>query len=147
MRSFRNSEKARIDLPAKLKQGLKVRILAPNPDSLSVVQQDKADDKADGSTAHDIKSLAEWVEQLKTHGDIELRFYSFRPQDFYFRQDNYVYTGPYLYGVDSQQTISFEYEYPSHGFEMYVRYFETVWEASVLIPDGNITSQNENNIK
>ena len=115
---------------AKLKQGLKVRILAPNPESPFVAQQDRDEDKTEGSTAYDIRSLADWVEQLKTHGDIELRFYSFRPQDFYFRQDDYIYTGPYLYGVDSQQTISFEYEYPSRGFDMYARHFETVWKAN-----------------
>jgi hypothetical protein len=31
MRSFRSSEKARVELPKKLKQGLKIRILAPEP--------------------------------------------------------------------------------------------------------------------
>lgn len=136
LNSFRNSEKAG-KLKDKINSGLRVRILAPDPDSPFTAQQDRDEGKMDGYTADTIQRLKEWAETLndetqseQARGSIELRFYNFRPQDFYWRQDSYIYIGPYLYGVDSQQTISFEYESPSRGFDLYSSHFDKVWAAA-----------------
>ncbi len=114
-----------------------VRILAPDPQSGFVVQQDKDENQQSGHTADTIEKLSEEIDAMnkrlstsKSKGEIELRFYPFRPQDFYFRQDSFVYTGPYLYGVDSQQTVSFEYEGPSRGFDLYAAHFDRLWDAA-----------------
>jgi hypothetical protein len=62
---------------------------------------------------HTIIVLGKWVESLQKiapdKDNIQIKYYSTLPQDFYFREDDYLYTGPYLYGISSQQTISFEF--------------------------------------
>ncbi len=142
LNSFRSNEKAE-KVKEKILKGLKVRILAPDPLGPFVAQQDLDEGKVAGYTADTIHRLKEWVDGLKeaaraeaARGSIELRFYSFRPQDFYWRQDSYIYIGPYLYGVDSQQTVSFEYEAPSRGFDLYSRHFDKVWAAAEVKADG-----------
>lgn len=144
MNSFRSSDKAKVELPRKLLGGLKVRILAPHPDGAFTQQQDSDEGKKTGATRYSILELEKWVNALERDtrdnsgaGSIELRFYDFRPQDFYFRQDDFIYTGPYLYGMDSQQTISFEYERPSHGFTLYSTHFENVWANAANTPQAH----------
>ena len=136
LNSFRSSEQAE-KVEEKIIKGLQARILAPDPDSPLTAQQDLDEGKPEGYTAGTIHKLKAWVDDLNNRikpkdpkGSIELRFYNFRPQDFYWRQDSHIYVGPYLYGMDSQQTISFEYESPSRGFDLYKKHFEKVWEAA-----------------
>jgi hypothetical protein len=114
----------------RIQAGLKVRILVPNPKSPYVSQRDAEEDRNQGTTAHDIDGLKLWVDDIRQqktgNGDIELRFYDSTPQHFYFRVDNSLFIGPYWYGKESQQTISYEFR-TGRTFKLYTDYFETLW--------------------
>jgi hypothetical protein len=126
-RSFRDAKGS--DLEAKIAAGMKVRFLVPHPDSETVAQREKEEDVKAGSIASEIRKLDAWVAALNEQepGSAEVRHYNGHPQDFYFRLDDVVFVGPYLYGKTSQQTISYEFRGPSHGFAHYRGYFERLW--------------------
>ncbi len=52
-----------------------------------------------------------------------------RPLDLYFRVDNHVFIGPYLYGKTSQQTITYEFGKGGNGYTYYTKYFEDLWNG------------------
>ena len=52
--------------------------------------------------------------------------------DFYWRVDDVIYIGPYWYGVESQQTITYKYLAGGKGFTQYSEYFETLWNNTDL---------------
>lgn len=52
--------------------------------------------------------------------------------NFYWRVDDVLYIGPYWYGVDSQQTITYKFSDGGKGFQQYTDYFENLWNDSVL---------------
>ena len=53
--------------------------------------------------------------------------------DFYWRVDNVLYIGPYWYGVDSQQTITYKFVDGGKGFTQYTEYFESLWESDEIM--------------
>lgn len=130
LKSFRDSSKGRM-IEDKIKQGLKVRIIAPHPDSKFVVQREHDEKEIPGQIRKTIIHLGEWVNNLKKsahhESDVQIRYYESLPEDFFFRMDDHVFIGPYRYGISSQQTISYEFKGPSNGFRNYVDYFERVW--------------------
>lgn len=129
LRSFRHSQENLIR--DKVKKGLKIRILTTHPQSVFLKQREKDEKRLEGEIKKTIEDLIEWINELKqiapNPDNIQIKLYDTLPLDFYFREDDYVYLGPYLYGKDSQQTISFEFKGPSEGYNYYKNYFETLW--------------------
>ena len=115
----------------KVKKGLKVRIIAPHPESKIVIKRAGEEQEVPDQIKNTIIKLERWVQELKDAArnpeDVQLRFYHHLPQEFYFRQDNNIFIGPYRYGMSSQQTISYEFKSPGEGFEDYKSYFEKLW--------------------
>jgi hypothetical protein len=83
--------------------------------------------------------LQRWINKLKeispNKNNIQLKFYDKLPLQSYYRQDDYIYTGPYLYGKPSQQTISYEYRKNSLGYEYWDSYFRFIWEDTNFAKD------------
>lgn len=123
LRSWREKEEM---IKKNLKSGVQIRILAPEPNSPFVEQRRKDEDETT-NIALSIKDLANWVVQMKKFGCIEIRFYHCLPLDFYFRVDDSMFLGPYMFKTDSQRTVSFEYT-KGKMFDLQSSYFEKVWE-------------------
>lgn len=129
LKSFRNVQGGLIE--RKVKRGLKIRILTMNPNSQIVKQREIDEGEVAGQIKKTILDLENWIIKLKKMSpdpqNIQLKFYDNLPLQSYYRQDSYIYTGPYLYGKPSQQTISFEYRANSHGYDYWDTYFNVVW--------------------
>lgn len=130
MRSFRDSQGVLI--ANKVRKNLKVRILTLNPTSIFAKQREKDEGVAEGQLVREIKSLEKWVTELKKIApdskNVQIKFYDTTPQHSYLRQDGYVYIGPHLFGLTSQQTISYEFRENSQGYNYYSEYFLKLWE-------------------
>ena len=129
LKSFRD---ARTNIVKKqVENGLKIRILTSNPESLFVKQREKDECELTGSIKKTILDLKNWIEDLKkispNKENIQLKFYNSMPLDFYWRQENSLFVGPYLYGIGSPQTITYEYQKGSKGYEFYIDYFDKLW--------------------
>lgn len=114
-----------------LQRGVKIRLLSPLPDTEFVKQREKDEEVAQGNISQSIHLLHKWVDGLKKYGDIELRFYKSLPLDFYFRVDDALFIGPYLYKKQSQQTVSYEFCRSGNMFSEYTQYFEIVWKDAI----------------
>ncbi|MBV6443154.1 MAG: hypothetical protein EPGJADBJ_04883 [Saprospiraceae bacterium] len=130
LRSFRDSQSDL--LQKKVKNGLKIRVLTISPNSFFLKQREKDEKEIEGHMKNTIIQLAEWLSWLKqsspdADNNIQIRYYDTLPLDFYFRQDEYLYIGPYLWGLTSQQTISYEFRANSQGYDYYKSYFENLW--------------------
>lgn len=129
LKSFRDG-KTKI-VQEKVKRGLKLRILAPDPESIFVKQREIAENEVPGQIRKTIIDLGGWIDELKllstNSENVQIKYYDKLPEDFYFRVDDSIFIGPYLYGKSSQQTISYEFKGPSHGFTYYNDYFEKLW--------------------
>lgn len=132
LKSFRDSQDHLIK--QKVKKGLKIRIITPDPDSEYVLQREKAEQEVEGQIRQTIINLGLWVDELKSlspdSNNVQIKFYRHLPEDFYFRVDEHLFIGPYLYGISSQQTISYEFKGLSEGFAYYDSYFEKLWNDS-----------------
>ena len=115
---------------AMLKRGVKIRILSPSPDSPFLDQRDLDEDEEQGRTASTIRHLEHWVQDLSSYGDIELRHYTALPLDFYFRIDDTLFIGPYMYKQQSQHTVSYEFSKNGKMYSDYTEYFEKIWEVA-----------------
>lgn len=123
-----NKEKEVIEM---LKRGVKIRIISPVPDTHIILQRENDEEAATGQISKSIHLLQNWVEGLQKYGNIEIRFYKSLPLDFYFRIDDTLFLGPYLYKKQSQQTVSYQFNKHGRMFEEYKDYFETVWADAV----------------
>lgn len=130
LRSLRDARGRLIE--TKVKEGLQIKILTIDPNSMFLEQREIDEKQVKGSIANSIIQLTNWVNKLKElspHPDnVQIKYYDALPLDLYYREDNYLYVGPYLYGKDSQQTITMEYRGRSKGFEYYTQYFEDLWD-------------------
>ena len=130
LRSFRDSKTSEIQ--KKVQRGLKIRMLAIHPESSFLKQREKDEKQVEGSIKNSIIQLSDWIMELKSiapdPSNIVLKHYDALPLDFFFRMDNVLFIGPYLYGKDSQQTISMEFRGSANGFNYYMRYFEDLWD-------------------
>jgi len=129
LRSLRH-DKGRL-IESRVKNGLKIRILAPHPESIFLKQREKDELVSEGSMRDSITQLIKWLEHLKSIApndeDVSIKLYDTLPLDFYFRQDDFLYIGPYLFGKDSLQTPSWEYRANTKIFDIYTTYFEELW--------------------
>jgi hypothetical protein len=117
----------------KVKKGLKIRFIAPAPDSYYVKQREIDEKEVEGQIRNTIVNLGEWIESLRQiapdANNVQIKHYNSLPEDFYFRVDDYIYLGPYQWGKSSQQTISYEFKRQSKGFTYYNDYFEKLWNS------------------
>lgn len=130
LKSFRDSKKEIIK--EKINRGMRIRILTLSPNSEFLKEREKVEKEIEGQIKNTIIQLAKWVEDLQQNqlykGQVEIRYYDSIPIDFYFGLDEVVFVGPYMYGVQSQQTISYEFKRGGTGFNYYNEYFNKLWE-------------------
>jgi hypothetical protein len=129
LKGFRENQTTLIQ--EKIRNGLKLRILTVNPQSIFLSQRESDEGEVKGQIKNTIEQLSTWVEEIKLLAPVseyvELKYYDTLPLDFYFRVDNSLFLGPYMYGKSSQQTFSYEFEYGGIGFEYWSAYFEKLW--------------------
>lgn len=134
LRSFRDSQNEL--MKDKIKQGLRIRILTMNPDSIYLQQREKDENEIIGQTKKTILDLIEWVTDMKGIStkpeNVQIKFYDSLPLEFYFRQDDFLYVGPYLRGITSQQTISYEFRKGTLGYDYWKGYFERLWRDTTF---------------
>lgn len=131
--AFRSKQTPKVE--ACLRKGVNFRIITMRPDSTFVDQRDAEENKKPGTTKYSIQQLVEWADRLNAKnmkGKIIVKGYSCMTLDFYWRVDDTVYVGPYWYGVDSQQTITYKFVDGGRGFVQYSEYFETLWNNKEL---------------
>ena len=97
-------------------------------------QREREENEVEGQIAKSIVDLVEWAKTLKerTGGDISIRYYRSMTLDFYWRLDDVLYVGPYLYGRASQATLTYKYKKGGMGYREYSRYFEDLWNDMSL---------------
>lgn len=130
LKGFRDSKTD--EMQRLINKGVSVKILTLNPDSEMMKYVDEREDALIGSTKKSIEDLINWIASLneKSLGSkIEIRLYDSLPLDFYFRVDDRIYIGPYLKGVSSQQTISYEFSF-GEGYKYWSKYFNSQWDSS-----------------
>lgn len=131
LKSLRDNQVAR-EIEQKVKKGMRVKILTMNPESPFISQREKEEGESPGSIKHQIVQLTEWMKKLyrfsrKSPEQVQLKYYDSMPQDFYCRQDDRIYVGPYQFDRQSQQSISYEFKGGSRGYAYYKAYFEQLW--------------------
>jgi hypothetical protein len=116
----------------KVKKGLKIRFITIHPNSCFLQEREEIENKLNGEIRKTILGLIIWIKKLQkisnNPANIQIKFYDSLPLDFYCRIDDDLYIGPYLYGKESQQTISYRYNCYGKGFKYYTRYFNDLWE-------------------
>ena len=129
LKSFRDAKDKIVR--EKVERGLKIRFVTLHPDSEYVNQREKDEKEIPGQIRLTILNLQEWIESLQKIApkpdNIQVKYYNSLPEDFYFRVDDHIFIGPYLYGISSQQTISYEFKSPAKGALYYRDYFERLW--------------------
>jgi hypothetical protein len=137
LKGFRETQSQLIE--DKIRRGMKIRIVTINPNSKYLSQREKDEKEIDGQIKNTVEQLTEWVFNLKKNqikqDQVQIKYYDTLPFDFYFRIDNNVFIGPYLYGISSQQTISYEITGNKEGFNYYTTYFERIWNNNELLKD------------
>lgn len=128
--SWRQSKEQLID--SMLKKGVRIRIITIDPDSDVLTRQDHYEGKAKGSTKETILQLREFFSKTEDREKVEIRYHNELPLDFYFRVDDHVFVGPYLFGKESQQLITYEFEMGGQGFDYYSQYFEDLWTGKTV---------------
>ena len=128
LRSFRDSQTKSVE--RILRNGGTVRIITMKPDCENLEKREIDENQPKGHISQEIRDLCVWAKKLnskKYKGKIEIRYHDHQPQNFLFLMNNRIFTGPYVYKKDSQQTISFEYNNFGSAFEHYSNYFKELW--------------------
>lgn len=123
------------DVLENLRNGMKMRLLVMDPNSSFVAQREIEENDDPGHISASIKRLVQWVNDLNAkspNGKIEIKYYNSMTLDFYWRMDNELYVGPYLFNVVSQQTLTYKFIKGGRGFNMYTEYFESLWNNEKL---------------
>lgn len=132
LKSFRDSKKEIIK--EKINRGMRIRILTLSPNSQFLKEREKVEKEIEGQIRNTIIQLGTWVEDLQQNqlyeGQVQIRYYDSIPIDFYFGLDEVVFVGPYMYGIQSQQTISYEFKRGGVGFNYYNEYFNKLWDSN-----------------
>lgn len=123
------------DVLENLRNGMKMRLLVMDPNSNFVMQREIEENDNPGHISASIKKLVQWVNDLNAkskNGKIEIKYYNSMTLDFYWRMDDELYVGPYLFNVVSQQTLTYKFIKCGRGFNMYTDYFESLWNNEKL---------------
>ncbi len=129
LKGFRETQTE--EIKRLISKKVSIKILTLNPESETSYLVDGREGQVTGATKKSIEDLLKWCEELNKNTKkpcIEIKFYDGLPLDFYFRVDDHVYIGPYLKGISSQQTISYEFTL-GEGFKYWVKYFNTQWSS------------------
>lgn len=133
LRSFRNTREK--DVLDCMRNGMNVRLLVMNPNSDFVEQRAIEENSMPDRIASSIFDLLEWVKKMNAKseaGKIQIKLYDAMTLDFYWRIDDCIYIGPYWYGVDSQQTITYKFKKGGRGFATYENHFDELWNNEKL---------------
>lgn len=92
-------------------------------------QREKEEFLLPGEISGAIKDTISFFEKINNQypDSAQIRLYDSLPLDLYWRQDDILATGPYLYGKTSQLTITYEFRSGTDGFSYYEEYFENLW--------------------
>lgn len=118
-----------------LQNGMRMRLLVMNPHTEFAKQRAIEENSPPSSIKDSILKLVDWVNKLNkksNNGKIEIKYYNAMTLDFYWRIDNELYVGPYMYDIVSQQTITAKFASGGKGFNLYTRYFEDLWNNPTL---------------
>ena len=141
LRSFRTAHTDK-EVLNKLNRGTNYRILTMKPDSDFVLyRQIEENNKNIQDSINELVSWANEINKQSRKGKIVIKGYSAMTLDFYWRVDEVLYIGPYWYGYESQQTITYKYEKGGKGFRTYTAYFDKLWNNSNLVE--TLTSDNK----
>ncbi len=125
----------------KVKEGMKIRLLTIKPFSDFLRQRERDEKLVENSIRKTILDLIKWrnyiTGETKLTEAIEMKFYDSLPLDFFWKQDNNVFVGPYLHGIDSQQTITYQFLKKSKIGNFYSNYFEGLWKDSNFCNSSN----------
>lgn len=118
-----------------LQNGVNIRLLTmdPNGDYITIREQEEVN--VPGSIKTTIEELVKWANRLNEKnytGKIVIKGYICMTLDYYWRVDDEVYIGPYLYGYKSSDTITYKFESGGKGFQYYSEYFESLWNNQNL---------------
>jgi len=138
LRSFRENHTP--DVRKCLCDEMRARFLVMNPNGEFIKQREIEENETVGKMSKSINDLVEWGRKLKreTNGNIAIKFYNSMTLDFYWRMDDTLYVGPYLYGRNSQQTLTQKFQknlgenQGNLGFQTYTDYFESLWNDPSL---------------
>lgn len=125
--SWRQAKEQLID--EMLNKKVQIRIITMDPYCDVLSMRDIAEGKADGATRQSILQLQEFFNQSQKRKSVQIKYHRQLPLDFYFRVDDHVFVGPYIFGKDSQQMITYEFERGGDGFDYYTDYFEKLWKG------------------
>ena len=136
LKSFRDKHGHLIE--TCLNRGVNIRILTMDSSGEFIMQREKEEKVAEGSIKQTIEQLVDWADNLNSYnkkGKITIKGYNCMTLDFYWRVDDSVCIGPYWYGTDSQQTITYLFmddDKNGLGFKQYSEYFEKLWNEPQL---------------
>ncbi len=126
--SLRNSNYIGI-LEERIRKGsIRVRILTLAPDSEQCQKVDDFEGETQNHTSETIKKLLEWASQFNKK-NLEIRTYDSIPLEFYYCFDSDLFIGPHQAKV-SQQTFTMRFSTVGVGADIYLRYFEKLWESA-----------------
>ncbi len=131
--SFRCNRK--YDVLMCLRNGMNMRLLTMNPYTEFAKQRAIEENVHPDSIRNSIIELVDWINNLNRESDngkIEIKYYNAMTLDFYWRIDNDLYVGPYMYKTVSQQTVTAKFSKGGKGFNLYTHYFENLWNDSAL---------------
>lgn len=121
-----------------MKRGVQIRIITMDPDGPFIHQREKEEKVSPDSIKQTIEQLVEWADRLNAQhrkGSIVIKGYNCMTLDFYWRVDDSICIGPYWYGTDSQQTITYKFrddDVNGLGFKQYEEHFEKLWNEAEL---------------
>lgn len=128
--SWRQANEKIID--EAIERKVKIRIITMHPDNPYLKIRDSAEGKPEGSTRTSIMQLHEFFQKSSKRRKVEIKYHMGLPLDFYFRIDDHIFVGPYLFGKESQQMITYEFGKDGEGFDYYKDYFDNLWNQRTI---------------
>ena len=128
--SWRQANEQIID--AMLNRNVRIRIITMDPNCEILPIRDRMEGKPEGYTKESILQLQEFFGKTSKRKNVKIKYHKELPLDFYFRVDDHIFVGPYIFGKDSQQMITYEFEKGGKGFEYYSDYFESLWNGRTI---------------
>ena len=118
-----------------LNRGVNIRLITMNPLSHHTKERANEEGKNENieQSINDLITFAKEMNSKSEKGKIYLKGYDCMTLDFYWRMDNCLFVGPYLYKFSSGSTITYKFESGGKGFEYYKKYFEKLWNDNSLI--------------
>lgn len=133
LKKWRTNNKT--EILSALNRGVSIRLITMNPQSPHV--QERAIEEGQhenlANSINDLIAFANIMNSKSTNGKIQIKGYNSMTLDFYWRMDDLIYVGPYLFNKDSSDTITYKFLKGGKGFDYYRNYFEELWTNQELI--------------